>query len=613
LASGTTSDPRPAASGRLRLAVLLTGLLILSIAAGSLALRSGLLRSSAAPAALEGRRAFFVSPAEPRPGQPLRVLAAFEANARKVRLVLRGPSGETRPVSERRGGGPPFWIAAEFGAAPPGPFEVVLSEGRGEIVAGLSDRLDPARGWTWAADALYAAWIEALFAEADERSSWPALHEVTRDRGRNLLHDHLGLGEDDPSGPNVLEMTPDCADNPYFLRSYFAWKLGLPFGFHETSWGTLEQAPRAGRFVLAGQWRPGASALSVPAMGRFLDEVKNVVHAGNGRTALEAEDTDYYPVALTRRALEPGTVFADPYGHTYTLVRWVPQTRKTPGLLLGVDAQPDGTIGVKRFWKGNFLFTTEDVIGEPGFKAFRPIVVEGGRLRLLANRELAAGRDHSAYSLEQERMPAAAFYGAMEKLINPDPLDAEAAFEDLFRALHEQLLVRVDSVANGEKYMDAHPGTVIPMPAGPSVFQSLGLWEDYSTPNRDLRLLIAIDTILEFPDKVARDPAAYDLVRTPPEAIRRDLQALADKRAASLTISYVGSDGSPRVLTLAEIFRRKDAFEMGYNPNDSIEIRWGAPAGSAELSTARRRAPASQLAKMKALQPWFHKRLRPAV
>jgi hypothetical protein len=52
---------------------------------------------------------------------------------------------------------------------------------------------------------------------------------------------------------------------------------------------------------------------------------------------------------------------------------------------------------------------------------------------------------------------------------------------------------------------------------------------------------------------------------------------------------------------------------MGYNPNDSIEIRWGAPLGSAELATARRHAPAPQLAKMKALQPWFQKRLRPAV
>jgi hypothetical protein len=161
--------------------------------------------------------------------------------------------------------------------------------------------------------------------------------------------------------------------------------------------------------------------------------------------------------------------------------------------------------------------------------------------------------------------------------------------------------------------MIAHPGEVIAMPSGQAIFQTLGPWEDYATPNRDLRLLIAIDTIEEFPDKVARNPAAYDTGRKSPDAIRRELTALADKRASALTITYKGSDGSARTLTMAEIFRRKAAFETGYNPNDSVEIRWGAPAGSSELATARRHAPASQAAKMKALQPWFHKRLRPAV
>jgi hypothetical protein len=569
--------------------------------------------ASPAAAALAGRRAVLVSPEKPQPGRPLRVLAVFDADATKVRIVLRGPAGDVKPLETKRGGGgPPFWVAAAFDAAPAGRFDVVLLEGRSELTAGPSDRLDPAKGWSWAGESLYSAWIEALFAEADERSSWPALHDVMRGRSRNLLHDHLGLGEDDASGPNALEMTPDCADNPYFLRAYFAWKVGLPFGFHETSWGTLESPPRAGRVIMDATRRPNAPG-NVPAVRRFLSLVKNVVHAGNGRTALRADDTDYYPLRLTRRALKPGTVFADPYGHTYTLVRWVPQARKTPGLLLGADAQPDGTIAVKRFWKGNFLFTTEDVVGEPGFKAFRPIVIEGGRPRLLANREIAASPDYGDFSLEQEKMSSDDFYAAMEKLINPDPLDAQAAFEDLFGALHEQLIVRVDSVAKGEAYMTAHPGAVIPMPSGPSVFQTLGPWEDYATPNRDLRLLIAIDTILEFPDKVAGDPAAYDMGRKPPDEIRRQLTALEAKWASSMTVTYKGTDGSDRVLSLAEIFRRKAAFETGYNPNDSVEIRWGAPAGSAELATARRRAPASQQAKMRALQPWFHKRLRPAI
>jgi hypothetical protein len=97
-----------------------------------------------------------------------------------------------------------------------------------------------------------------------------------------------------------------------------------------------------------------------------------------------------------------------------------------------------------------------------------------------------------------------------------------------------------------------------------------------------------------------------------PAEVRRELLSRLEKRSSELEITYVRSNGSPRVLTLAEIFRRTDAFEMGYNPNDSVEIRWGAPEGSEERATARRRAPASQLEKMKALRPWFHKRLRPS-
>jgi len=565
--------------------------------------------SPAAPVAL------LVSPKVPRPGGPLRVLAAFEKDPAKTKIVLRGASGPVEPVSSKRGGGPPFWIAAEFAAAPAGDLPVVLVEGREQVVVGPERFFSPSRGWSKAAEWLYSAWVEALFADSDERSSWPVLHDVTRDRSRNFLHDHLGLGEDGTS-PAALIMTPDCADDPFYLRAYFSWKLGLPFGFHETSWGTLESPPLAGRLrmlAVPASSGPASSALPVAAMTRYLNEIKNSVHAGNGRTALDADGTDYYPLPLTRKALKPGTVYADPYGHTFVIARWVPQTRKSPGLLLAVDAQPDGTIGVKRFWKGNFLFTTEDVVGEPGFKAFRPIVIGSGRPRLLTNEEIAASPDYGDFSLQQKGMSPDAFYGTMERLINPDPLDAVASLEDLIRALQEQLIVRVESVGNGEAYMQAHPGTVVPMPAGKGIFQSLGLWEDYSTPNRDLRLLIAIDTVLEFPDKAARNPEAYEMAgRRSPEAVRRELQSLLDRRAEEIKITYTRSNGRPQVLTLAEIFRRKDAFETGYNPNDSVEIRWGAPEGSEELTTARRRAPASQLARMNDLRPWFHKRLRPS-
>jgi hypothetical protein len=58
-------------------------------------------------------------------------------------------------------------------------------------------------------------------------------------------------------------------------------------------------------------------------------------------------------------------------------------------VLLAVDAQPDGTVARKRFWRGNFLFAQDPTLGSPGFKRFRPIIREkNGVLRRLTNDEI---------------------------------------------------------------------------------------------------------------------------------------------------------------------------------------------------------------------------------
>ncbi len=55
-----------------------------------------------------------------------------------------------------------------------------------------------------------------------------------------MLFNYLGLGEDDTK----LVLKPDCADMPYFLRAYFAFKMGLPFGYSKCTRGDGGQAPR---------------------------------------------------------------------------------------------------------------------------------------------------------------------------------------------------------------------------------------------------------------------------------------------------------------------------------------------------------------------------------
>src|SRR5262249_52992702 len=55
---------------------------------------------------------------------------------------------------------------------------------------------------------------------------------------RNFLFNHLGLNED-----AKIYLRPDCADLPYTLRAYFAYKMGLPFGFSKCSRGGGGRAP----------------------------------------------------------------------------------------------------------------------------------------------------------------------------------------------------------------------------------------------------------------------------------------------------------------------------------------------------------------------------------
>jgi hypothetical protein len=45
------------------------------------------------------------------------------------------------------------------------------------------------------------------------------------------------------------------------------------------------------------------------------------------------------------------------------------------------------------------------------------------------------------------------------------------------------------------------------MPDGAAIFETSSAWEDFSTPSRDLRFLIAIDVVLGFPDRVVRHRA----------------------------------------------------------------------------------------------------------
>jgi hypothetical protein len=147
------------------------------------------------------------------------------------------------------------------------------------------------------------------------------------------------------------------------------------------------------------------------------------------------------------------------------------------------------------------------------------------------------------------------------------------------------------------------------MPDGASIFETTGAWEDYSTPARDFRLLIAIDVVRGFPDHVARRAERFAI--PPGKSIadmKNELQGVLASELAARKLSYTRSDGSQWTLSLKDVIDRAANFEMAYNPNDCVELRWGAADNSAEAATCKRHAPASQRAKMSDYRAWFRER-----
>ena len=639
-----------------------------SAAATALTLIAGAcvaLASSTAPSRAQGAAgtcedaaelAVMPSPVAPWKGAPLRVIFAAEKPL-EGEFSLIAPDGRVAAKSNERHGGPPYFWYAEVASPSPGAWRAQLARERAPaecstITREITVRADeppkphavegsvwPLRNsWNRGTENLYSAWIEKLFdAPLDAAPSWKALHEVLRDRSRNVLFNYLGLNEDQIN----MVIRPDCADLPYFLRAYFAFKMGLPFGYSKCSrggggeppkcyswWNIQKEEPAASPAPVAAPRNPwmGPAPVSypvsapprrpaglVPSFGHYVGTtVADGVHSGSGRTRATDDNTDYYPVPLTADTLRPGTVYADPYGHILVIARRIAQTEDAAGVLLAVDGQPDGTVARKRFWRGNFLFAQNPALGSPGFKRFRPIVRDrNGPLHRQTNEEITNNPQYADFSLDQSKMGIEDFYDRMDDVMSPAPLDPLRAMKEAITALEEQVKARVTSVENGRKYQTSGRGDA-EMPDGAAIFETTGAWEDFATPARDLRLLIAMDVVRGFPERVARRPERYAMPAGKSVAdVKAELESVLAAELPTRKFSYTRTDGSAWTLSLKDVLDRAMALEMAYNLNDCVELRWGAAERSEEAATCRRHAPAAQRSRMSDYRAWFHERRRP--
>ena len=648
----------------------------------SLLTAGGLLLLSASPAAAASEACsaeitILPAPQAPWTGAPLRVMVIAEKPVDGV-VTLIGPDGSVAAKSSDRLEGPPYSWFAEVASPAAGTWHATLAPSRADCAPVTRDisvaarKPDPLRGppgsiwqvrnsWDRTNEALFSAWVAKLFdAPPDQDLNWKVWYEVLRDKQRNFLFNYLGRNEDSTQ----TGQRPDCADFVYFLRAYFAYKMGLPFGYSNCSRGFGDRPPKCYQWfdvehpevtrpppppeqadaqaaavpiapqpeqrtpsllhIFGGAQDEPAAPATTPAkkapppppkrptnFAEYLRDVGDVVHTGAVRAG--DDNADFYIVPLTQETLRPGTVYADPYGHVLMLVKRVPEANGAPGVFLAVDAEPDGSITRKRFWRGNFLFVHEPALGSPGFKHFRPILRDkGGPLRRLANADINKNAQYGDFSNEQSQMSAEDFYDRMDDVMSPEPLDPMKAMTDAITSLTEQVKTRVTSIENGRKYQIKSPGDMS-MPDGASIFQTSGPWEDFSTPARDFRLLIAIDVVRNFPDRFVRRANRFAIPAGKTAAdMKGELQSVLASELASRKITYTRSDGSPWTLSVKDVVDRAADYEMAYNPNDCVELRWGAAENSEEASTCKRHAPQAQRAKMSDYRAWFRERHWPA-
>jgi hypothetical protein len=442
------------------------------------------------------------------------------------------------------------------------------------------------------------AWrvLRTAWTEQDER----AYEEFVRRIGESdcrTVHDCLTDAKSNPlyraSNPPGMRFTADCADLPYLLRAYFAWKNGLPFSYSAgvtpvrdagdiryNDWGNRISRRRdlTGPVIDARREIPGMLEAVTSAHFRYAP-----AYAGSLLP-------DHYPVRITRESVKAGTILYDPYGHLAVVYKVSPE-----GRVHFIDAHPGNALTRGVFGKAHKRYVP--AVGG-GFKRWRPQRLvgatlqadgsyQGGTIVLAPDRELEDWSDEQFYGTEDKRpkdWEAGRFVHAGETLdyyqfvrkrlargtFRYDPVDETRS---MVRTLCEDLKYRVhavDAAIAADMHLRPQPDRL-----PDNIYGTSGDWEVYSTPSRDARLRTAFK---ELRDEVARflELAASNSSQLAYAGadLRRDLLHAYNNEASACLLSYTRSDGSRKQLTFVDVTRRLPL--LSFDPYHCPERRWGA-------------------------------------
>ncbi|MES1990875.1 MAG: hypothetical protein V4441_07985 [Pseudomonadota bacterium] len=397
------------------------------------------------------------------------------------------------------------------------------------------------------------------------------------------------------SDPQGMSFFADCADLPYLLRGYFAWKNGLPFSYASgvAAIGNSNDLrySRYGNYVFARtDVRPPSEGVWPNAQYVFTS-LNNFISSAMYRFSPDQEKgelPDFYPVKIAPASIRPGTVIYDPNGHVAVVY-----DVDDEGRIRFIDSHPDNSVT-----RGNYgrRFVRASAPMGAGFKNWRPLTLVGatqgadgsyvgGVVKLAANAELPDWSDEQFFGTNH-----ASSWGQAQFVYNGQAIDyydyvrrAVAGHDIIYdpitetrsmvRGLCEDLRYRAEAVDIAVKAGLNAQSQPARLPQ--NIYGTEGDWETYSTPSRDARLKVSFkelrDQALRFVELAQAGDAhvAYgggDLIA--------DIEKAHDEEAAQCNVTYTGSDGSVRTLTFVEA--RQRLFAMSFDPYHCPERRWGA-------------------------------------
>lgn len=406
---------------------------------------------------------------------------------------------------------------------------------------------------------------------------------------------------DDPAS---LRVFADCADWPYAMRAYYAWKMGLPFRWvngvsgsgGDIRYSSTASQPNSRRDVVDhGQPANG---------GTILDQIRNTVSTATYRTDAGHEGSvlsDFYSPRIAPGSIRPVTVIYDVHVHAAVVFHI-----DEDGRIHYMDSHPDLTV-TRSVYGAQFGQSPSRLGG--GFKNFRPMRLVGATQR--ADGSYAGGRVEAAphaeiadFSLEQYHGNVPGTHGdgndaqfhynniplkfiefvrasvSGGKMTYNPVFELRATMRTLCNDLRDRSLF-VNMAISANIQNKAHPARLPDNIYGTAEWE----WELYSTPSRDARIKTAFAAFYENLAQMItmwreRDPRiVYD-----GHFLDEDLQAMYDEESRACRVNYTNSAGAPVTMHFDDMAKR--LFAMSFDPYHCVERRWGA-TDPAELATCR--------------------------